>query len=378
MALYTPFVERNIDKMAAAMQQSQQTKLAQSAYMGDSNAMGQLYGTNPELAERIKQRRAQEKQRQLSQQGKEQATQQKTDEYNREQMETVKERMAKMPYEQAKEFGERAAAELGIEPPPLTQEIYDQIVSGYGEAEEEVIREIPEELLSGLDEQIATKGAAAYRAAGGGKDGLKAFNEIVDKGGESQRRAASPQILSSNFPTASPAELDQLQATMDAAKTTESGLKNAEKVRKEQRRLKKAKTFQGRALDLINRILNSDQLGDVLGSLEGRIDIKLFSDAESQVIADIEEAGNILTADNMDLMTGVLSESDIQILKNLSGGALIRTRTEERFVEDLTALRDKLSSQNVTTVDDEAATKQSSEIAVKRSRLAELRAKAGQ
>lgn len=117
------------------MQQSQQTKLAQSAYMGDSNAMGQLYGTNPELAERIKQKRMQEKQRKLSQQGAQKKEQQQRDEYTREQMETVKERMAKMPYEQAKEFGESQATELGVEFPPFTPELHEQLVAGYSEAE---------------------------------------------------------------------------------------------------------------------------------------------------------------------------------------------------------------------------------------------------
>lgn len=138
MALYTPFVERSVDKIAAGAQQAQQTKLAQSAYMGDSNAMGQLYGVNPELAERIKKQKAQEKQRQLSQAGDQAKQEQERTEYNREQMETVKERMAKMPYQQAKQFGEQAATELGIDFPPFTEELHEQIVAGYGKAKGEL------------------------------------------------------------------------------------------------------------------------------------------------------------------------------------------------------------------------------------------------
>lgn len=237
---------------------------------------------------------------------------------------------------------------------------------------------IPPALLVGLSDDLATKGSAAFAAAGGGKDGIKAFSAIVDKGSEAERRAASPQILENNFPTASPAEREQLQATMDAAKTTESGLKAAEKLRTEQKRLKKAKTFQVKAVELMGNILTNPQLGDVLGSIEGRIDIRLFSDAEAELIADIDEASNILTADNMDLMTGVLSESDIAILRNLSGGALTRTRTEERFVKDLTELRDRLASEQVVTVDDQAAETRNADLEVRRARLAELRAKAAQ
>jgi hypothetical protein len=213
---------------------------------------------------------------------------------------------------------------------------------------------IPDVLLQGLDPDIASKGAAAFQAAGGGKDGLTAFQKIVDKGTEQQRRAASPQILKSSFPKASPAETVQLQAAMDAAKTTEAGLKAAGKVREEQRRDVKGKVFQNRAIELLTGILNNAELDDVLGAVEGAIDFRL-QDTEAELIADIEEAGNILTADNLSLMSGVLSETDIKILANLAGGALIRTRTEARFVKDVTKLRDKLAAQLIVTADDTAA-----------------------
>ena len=215
---------------------------------------------------------------------------------------------------------------------------------------------IPEVLLSGLDPDLAEQGAAAFTAAGGGKDGLTAFQKIVDKGTEQQRRLASPQILQQSFPKASQAESVQLQAAMDAAKTTEAGLKAAGKVREEQRRNVKAKGFQKRAVSLLTGILDNDELGDVLGSIEGAIDFRL-QDSEAELIADIEEAGNILTADNLSLMSGVLSESDIKILKNLAGGGLIRTRSEGRFRFDVTKLRDKLASQAVVTVDEQAASR---------------------
>lgn len=216
------------------------------------------------------------------------------------------------------------------------------------------VEPIPLELLVGLDDQIASKGAAAFQAAGGGADGLKAFQKIVDSGTEQQRRVASPAIIKASFPRASEAETNQLQAAMDSAKTTESGLKAAGKVREEQRRTKKAQAFQGRAVDLLNSILANDELDDVLGAVEGAIDFRLQDD-EAELISDIEEATNILTADNMDLMSGVLSESDIKILKSLSGGALNRKRTEERFRKDVQTIIDKLSSQQVVTVDEQQA-----------------------
>ncbi len=105
---------------------------------------------------------------------------------------------------------------------------------------------------------------------------------------------------------------------------------------------------------MLDKILASDQVGDVTGSLEGAIDFRL-SDVEAQLIADIDEAQNILTADNMDLMTGVLSESDIKLLKNLSSGGLNRKRGEKRFRQDVKQMRDRLCSQAVLTTDDRAA-----------------------
>jgi hypothetical protein len=211
--------------------------------------------------------------------------------------------------------------------------------------------EIPQVLLEGLSPVMVKTSAAAYKAAGGGKDGMKAYQLQIDKGTEQERRIASPQILTASFPKASPAEMAQLQGAMDGAKTTESGLKAATAVRVEQRRLVKAKGFQDRAIELLTGILDNDELDDVLGSVEGAIDFR-FQDSEAELIADIEEAGNILTADNLSLMSGVLSESDIKILKNLAGGGLIRTRSSKRFRSDVKKLRDKLSSQMVVTIGD--------------------------
>lgn len=210
----------------------------------------------------------------------------------------------------------------------------------------------PDALLEGLSSPIRKKAKEAFLLAGGGKDGVKALNEAVKLGKETLQREDIPQILDSSFPNASPAERLQLEAAMAAAKTPESGLKQAETIRSEQRRLKKAQGFQQRSVQLLTGILDNPQLPDVLGSLEGAIDFRLFSDEEAGLITDIEEAGNILTAENLDLMTGVLSESDIKLLKSLSSGALNRKRTEKRFIADVTQLRDKLQSELVQTVDD--------------------------
>lgn len=222
---------------------------------------------------------------------------------------------------------------------------------------------IPPSLIADLPGNLAQQASDAFAVAGGGTDGLKAAAKIIDKGSEQQRRLASPQIIKTSFPEASPAELTQLQSAMDSAKTTESGLKEAGKVRTEQRRLKKAKTFQTRTIELIDNILKNPELNDVLGSVEGTdagflFGEKIRSDREAEAIADIKEVESLLTADNLSLMTGVLSETDIKIIRQLGAGALIRTRSEERFIKDVTALRTRLSKELVQTIDDTATDRQ--------------------
>ena len=208
---------------------------------------------------------------------------------------------------------------------------------------------IPPQLLTGLPDQVAGKASAAYSAAGGGKDGIAAYGKIVDQAGETERRKASPKLIQQSFPDASNAERIQLQSAMDAAKTTDEGLKNAGTIRGQQRQMKKAKVFQKQAVSLLTSIIENPQLPDVTGSIEGAYDTRLFSDSESGLIADIQESVAILTSDNMDLMSGVLSESDLALLKNLSSGALDRKRPASEVIKRATELRNRLDAAIIQT-----------------------------
>ena len=206
-------------------------------------------------------------------------------------------------------------------------------------------------LVAGASPELQQRAKAAHDLSGGGDKGVKALQKVLEGGIESERRAAAPETLKANFPQADEAELQELQAVVDSSKTTESGFKEAGKLRTKQRQVKKGKVFQKRAVDLLDRILGADELNDVIGSIEGSDESlipfggqKIRGDAESEIIADIEEAGNILTADNLDIMSGVLSETDIKIIANLAGGALNRKRGEAAFKKDVTELRSKLQA----------------------------------
>ncbi len=375
---------RQEDERAAQQQQMQQ--LFMGAAQGDSDSMNKLWGSNPEMAQMFEQRnadkfaslgaaKAMESKKAETDWGlqwiratPEQKPQLLQEALNNELIDIDQDDVG-IEGEQAdlavnsmlySHLGKDAYRDLGLAgdvDKGFTLSEGQKRFSSTGEQIASVAQksayqtQIPQVLLEGLSEDLAIKASAAYNAAGGGKDGMVAYQRQIDKGTEQEKRLASPSILKANFPQASTAEMSQLQGTMDAARTTETGLKAASKVRVEQKRLVKAKGFQDRAIDLLTSILNNDELGDVLGSVEGSYDFRL-QDSESELIADIEEAGNILTADNLSLMSGVLSESDIKILKNLAGGGLIRTRSKERFVKDVTTLKDKLSSAMVVTTDE--------------------------
>lgn len=225
----------------------------------------------------------------------------------------------------------------------------------------------PPALLADLPPSVASQADAAFVAAGGGDKGVKALGKVIDSAGEQQRRLSSPKILKQNFPKASEAELQQLQATMDAAKTTESGLTSAQKVRTEQIRLEKGKEFQARAIELLQGILENPELADVIGGQEGTgegffFGKQILSDLEADAVSDIEEATSILTSGNLDLLSGVLSDTDIGLLKDLSSGALKRIRSEPRFRADVQKLIEKLSSKLVVTVNDTAQDRAQTEV----------------
>jgi hypothetical protein len=201
---------------------------------------------------------------------------------------------------------------------------------------------LPSSVTDGLSDSEKLAAQGAFEAAGGGKDGLKAARIAASDVGERSQKANAPELVQSLFPKATGDQKEQLSKVIQSAKSLESGIKAAKEMRAGQRQESKALQFKDKAISLLKRIKSSDQIGDVVGSLEGAYDWRL-SDSESELIADITEASNILTAENLDLMSGVLSESDLALLKNISGGSLNRKRSEESFRRDLDSLINTLS-----------------------------------
>ena len=207
--------------------------------------------------------------------------------------------------------------------------------------------QIPKSIINDLPNEMAARVADVFVAAGGGKDGIKAANEERVIVQEDMRRGSAYESLSVAYPGASTDEMTQLRTAIDTAPTVEKGMAIAETVRTNQRAAQKASVMTDRSLYLANNILDNVELSDVIGSSEGKYGGTdqdsgpmwgvggFISDFEAEAIADIEEITNILTVPAMEIMTGILSESDLKLLKTISGGAFNRTRGIDRFKKDV-------------------------------------------
>jgi hypothetical protein len=153
--------------------------------------------------------------------------------------------------------------------------------------------------------------------------------------------------LSEIFPSAAGAEMEELQSIVRNAESYEKGMELAQTRRESQKMDSAGKENKIRGLQLIDRIIANKDLNAVLGSMEGRHEIgdlaHRFDPQETNAIADINNLRDILTGDNLGMMSGVLSESDMKIIANIAGGGLERQRDEETFMADIEAIRDALS-----------------------------------
>ena len=128
MALYTPFAERTVDKVAGAIQQKNQTTLAQSAYMGDTSALNKLASINPEFAQKIQMQKNQQDQAKMQQ-----ARQAQEDKVKHHEMvQGIAKQTVNMSLDEANDYAQRQGQSLGIQLPLMTQEHHDQIKKAYG------------------------------------------------------------------------------------------------------------------------------------------------------------------------------------------------------------------------------------------------------
>lgn len=209
---------------------------------------------------------------------------------------------------------------------------------------------LPEALTRGMQPEQVDAAQAAYQAAGGGSAGLNAVNDMVQDREEMQRRENLPDALTRIYPSATQQDLAQMIEVARSADTVEDGIKQAGELFNNVQTERKARGVQFRAIDLLGRILGNPSTKNVTGPLQGRgiLGDYLTNPESANALSDIEEVANILTAENLDLMSGVLSETDIKLIASLSGGGLDRRRSDTRFQRDVQQILSKLiNAQNI-------------------------------
>ena len=101
-----------------------------------------------------------------------------------------------------------------------------------------------------------------------------------------------------------------------------------------------------RAQNLMNAITQRENLGDgVLGNAVGPISSKIMTlrGSTSDFESYFNNLKSLLTLDNLGLMKGVLSDKDIEILKN-AGTALNLGMSEKTFKQELQKIKEKVSA----------------------------------
>lgn len=221
MPLYTPFMEKLGAQMGGAIQQQERNKLAQGAYMGDQQAMSQLQGYDPQLAQQIQsgqQRKQQLELQQAAQQQtlatQQQATQRKHTLKNQEILTDIFEKAGQFPTaEEGKAFADAEVAKYGGELGevlPFTDEAYEQAkqagskAAGMASAKTKIFAD-------GTSLAVLPSGESEMRNKAGdvveGDERLKVLEESL----ESEARLAGAKKAATQAITKSGEMFDQLE-----------------------------------------------------------------------------------------------------------------------------------------------------------------------
>lgn len=119
------------------------------------------------------------------------------------------------------------------------------------------------------------------------------------------------------------------------------------KVKEAEEKQKKGAVLKDTARRLIDDLLqNPDAVKSVVGPFDSMTPTLRSSSGDTE--AKIGQLRSILTAENLGLMTGVLSETDLKVIADIAGGGLVTTRGDEGFLKELERLRESLASEGAT------------------------------
>ena len=113
-----------------------------------------------------------------------------------------------------------------------------------------------------------------------------------------------------------------------------------EKIREADVKNKKGRQLGEKAKSLASELLNHPGLDRSVGALQGSVVGQFLtgSDESSNFMNKHNQLKSILTAENLDMMTGVLSETDIKILSDIAGGGLQLKGGEKAYRDELISM----------------------------------------
>lgn len=134
---------------------------------------------------------------------------------------------------------------------------------------------------------------------------------------------------------------DQPPAIQQKAVESFANASNIEKRRAADEQRSKAEGIRSDALRITQELLaDEDQIRNSVGSFDSIL--PSVTEGAQDFDKKLDTLKSMLTAENLKLMTGVLSESDIKILSNIASGELTPKGSEEEFIGALRRLEQKL------------------------------------
>jgi hypothetical protein len=134
-------------------------------------------------------------------------------------------------------------------------------------------------------------------------------------------------------------ELQKLQNEID---------QGAVKVEESQEKIEKGGQLKAKTLRLVNELMaDTDALRSVVGPYDQSWLSPTLFDKSLRAQTKINQLKSILTAENLGLMTGVLSETDLKVIASIAGGGIDIEGSDDAMVEELTRMQSALQGQGV-------------------------------
>jgi hypothetical protein len=116
------------------------------------------------------------------------------------------------------------------------------------------------------------------------------------------------------------------------------------KAKEQSEKINKAREVKENALRLVRELLaDRESTLSNFGRLDQYKPDLAKGDSAVDASRKLNQLEDILTSDNLGIMTGVLSETDLQVIRNISAGGLDRAISDSQALENLRQLEEKFS-----------------------------------